>query len=336
MITEPGRVSVGRIAGIDIARGVAILGMFFAHTVPRDGDAELLVDGRPSLLFATLAGISLGLLSGADRPFPPGSRGRTRRVILVRSLGIFLLGVVLGTMGSEVSIILDYYAIMFLILLPMLFLARPVLAAIAGVFLVGAPMVADLVDPGEDGGTTGTDVLRDYLLTGTYPALVWLPVLIAGLIVARSGLGRRRTQLWMIGGGAASALLGYGMAAVLPGVTAAAHSSSMAEIVGSGGAVMALTGLILLATSGEGPGRLMRRLLWPVGATGALALTVYTVQIVVLAMVAGARDAGGPDYPGWPLLITLAVASVAGASVWRLVVGRGPLERLLSLAAGRR
>lgn len=335
-VAGPVDVGTSRIAGVDIARGVAILGMFVAHTMPRDGEGELLVDGRSSLLFATLAGVSLGLLSGAEDPPGPGERSGIRRIVFVRALFVFLLGVLLATLGSEIAIILDYYAVMFLLLLPLLFLRRAFLVGIGMVILVVAPMLARLVDPGGRTGDDGIDLLRNYLLTGSYPALVWLPVLIAGLVAARSGLLHRRTQVWMLLGGVAAAICGYGAAAVLPGVTAEAHSGSTAEILGSGGTAIAVIGVLLLLTTSETAGRVSQFVLWPIGAAGFLALTVYTAQIVVLAMVAGARETGGPEYPGWPLLIGLCVASLVGASLWRYFLGRGPLERLLAAAAGRR
>ena len=242
-MSRPGDAGTPRIAGVDIARGVAIIGMFVAHTMPRVGDGELLVDGRSSILFAALAGVSLGLLSGGETPPVPGSRTGIRRTVLVRALVVFLLGVVLATLGSEIAIILDYYAVMFLLLLPLLFRGRIVLAVAAAVVLGVAPTLADAV---REGGVEDpvVDLVANYLLTGPYPALPWLPVLLVGLLAARSGLRRRRTQVWMVTGGAVGALVGYGAAAVLPGVTAAAHSASTAEILGSGGVAMAIIGAL--------------------------------------------------------------------------------------------
>jgi uncharacterized membrane protein YeiB len=333
-----GHIELGqpRIAAVDIARGLAVLGMFVAHTMPQADESELLVDGRSSILFATVAGVSLGLLSGGTDPPGQGSRAVIRRVVLVRALFVFLLGVLLWTLGSEIAIILDYYAVMFLIVLPLLFAGRAVLTAAAAVLLVVAPLLARSVDQGNPVPASVLDVGREYLLTGSYPALVWSPLLLMGLVAARSGLERRRTQAWLVAGGSVSAVIGYGSAAVLPGVTAEAHSGSTAEILGSGGTAHAILGLLLVVTSAGRLGKGVRVVLWPVGAAGALALTVYTVQILVLAMAAGARDSGGPEYPGWSLLIGLTLASLVGASLWRYFLGRGPLERLLTVLAGKR
>lgn len=76
-----------RFDGIDLARGLAIVGMVFAHLGPTGFDGGVVADytstafaGYPSALFAVLAGVSLGLFHerGADDPV------RTRLATLVR------------------------------------------------------------------------------------------------------------------------------------------------------------------------------------------------------------------------------------------------------------
>lgn len=335
-VSAPEKLAPPRIPAVDIARGLAILGMFVAHTMPRADDRELLVDGRSSILFAALAGVSLGLLSGGTEPPPRGARSAIRRVVLVRALFVFLLGVLLAALGSNIAIILDYYAVMFLLVLPLLFTRRVILTTAAAVLLFVAPALARLMDPGNRPPASAFDIGREYLLTGWYPALVWLPILLIGLVAARSGLARRRTQVWLLAGGIAAAVAGYGSSILIPGVSAESHSGSTAEILGSGGTAFAVIGLLGLVTTAGRVGDTARAVLWPLGAAGALALTVYTAQIFMLAMVAGAQESGGPEYPGWPLLIGLAVASLLGASLWRYFLGRGPLERLLTALAGKR
>jgi len=327
--------SVGRIAGIDVARGLAIIGMFVAHAIPRADEAELLVDGRSSILFATLAGISLGIMTGSERPIERGQRADRVVSIVGRALILFLLGVALGTLGSGVAIILEYYAIMFLFLTPALFLPRWALGLIAAVLTVIAPTSA----AGTGSASLPVDslayFLQYYLLIGSYPVLIWLPFLLLGLIAARSGLGRARTQIWMIVAGISMSVLGYGTAWLLPGVTAEAHSGSTAEVLGSGGLAVAIIGALLWFTSPERTGisPAIRTVLGPVGTIGAMALTVYTMQIITLAVFVVLRERSGGmiEYPGWPLLIGMTVASLLFAGVWRHFLGKGPLERLLTL-----
>ena len=56
--------------------------MFAAHVV--FDRSENFCDGRSSILFATVAGVSLGLLTGGSDPPPPGQRGGQRGAIAIR------------------------------------------------------------------------------------------------------------------------------------------------------------------------------------------------------------------------------------------------------------
>ncbi|TFD44684.1 hypothetical protein E3T33_08480 [Cryobacterium sp. TMT1-2-1] len=117
----------------------------------------------------------------------------------------------------------------------------------AAVLLVGAPMLAAALNGAGPTMQPLAALVRGYFLTGDYPALIFLPFLLVGLIADRSDLGRAKTQFWMIAGGVLAAVLGYGAAYVLPGLTARAHSGSTAEILGSGGFALAVIVL------GKGP-----------------------------------------------------------------------------------
>ena len=306
--------------------------MFVAHAIPQTGDAELLVDGRSSILFATLAGVSLGLMTGAEHPLARGRRFDRVTGIVLRALLLFLLGVALALTGSRIAIILDYYAIMFLLVVPLLFLPRWALGTLAGVLAFAGPVLATVVDATR--ATPLAEVFVTYLLTGYYPAVIWLPFLLAGLIAARSGLARPRTQGWLVGAGLVLSLVGYGAAAVLQGVSAEAHSNSTAEVLGSGGLAIAIIGVLLAVTTGNGVARIARAILWPIAATGSMALTVYTAQILVLASIVAYFSTPGADvvidYPGWPLLLGMSALSVVFASLWRATLGKGPLERALA------
>jgi uncharacterized membrane protein YeiB len=324
------RASAPRIVGIDVARGFAVLGMFVAHTYPRIGDEELLVDGRSSILFATLAGVSLGLISGGAQPAQSG-RTRIRRGVAIRAVVLFVLGIALSLLPSHIAIILDYYGIMFALMIPALFLPRWVLIGLAAAFTVLAPLAAwwaSAIDPVNDWGS----VALEYLLLGSYPALVWLPFLLVGLACTRFGLTRANTQHWMMLGGVAAMVAGYGSSAVLPGSTALAHSGSTAEVVGSGGFAIALVGVLLWLDRF----RVSRLALHPVASAGSMPLTIYTLQILLLAgcVAFGGSVAWVPDYPGFPLMAMLIVASLLFSEAWRHFLGAGPLERMLRLLSG--
>src|SRR5690554_6235952 len=320
-----------RIIGVDAARGLALLGMFIAHTYPRVGEEELIVDGRSSILFATLAGISLGLLTGGTEP-DRSLRERARIGVAVRAVALFVLGIALTLLPSNIAIILDYYGIMFLLMIPLLYLPRAALAAAAATIAVLAPLVAEWTIAAADPADAWTVVAVEYLLIGSYPALVWLPFLLIGLLCTRSDLTRPATQYRMMIGGVAAMVLGYGIAEAVPGVTAAAHSGSTAEIVGSGGFAIALIGALLWLDRF----RRSRLAAHPLAAAGSMPLTIYTLQILLLAALVAFEGAAAwlPDYPGIPLMLTLIVASLLFAEVWRTLLGSGPLERMLRALAG--
>jgi uncharacterized membrane protein YeiB len=71
------------------------------------------------------------------------------------------------------------------------------------------------------------------------------------------------------------------------------------------------------------------RLAYPVASVGAMALTAYSLQIVALRVFPPDGSFGGHI---WILFIA---GVVVFAVAWRLLVGRGPLERLLTWSSNR-
>ena len=183
-----------RVPGVDLARGLAILGMFAAHVGVTSDDFSTgegwlsLVHGRSSILFAVIAGVSLALVSGRRTPLTgvPALQARTR--ILVRAVLLLALAGLLDVLGTPVALILGFYAAYFVLALPFLRWSPPRLAGLALVVAVLGPPVAywwpeimlraELWLPMD-----GSGALTDFLLTGTYPALVWMAFVLAGLAV---------------------------------------------------------------------------------------------------------------------------------------------------------
>ncbi len=344
MLKRPPAMSEGRIVGIDVARGLAVLGMFGAHigvTTPwewTDPSTWLdVVNGRSSILFATLAGVSIAILSGRDHPVDGADLRAARIRILVRAAAIFLLGALLELLGTNVAVILPYYALLFLFALPVLRLRASLLFALAGFTALVAPpvvMVMDLaIGDAEIGGAAG--FLLELLFTGFYPVLIWIAFLFAGLGVGRLDLRSVRVQLILLGSGVALAVLGYGLVPLLEPVvsgpfadlvTSEPHSGSPFEVVGSTGFAIAVIGLCLLAT---GP---LRWVLFPVAAVGSMALTVYTLQVVAIAVL---DPVIGDLESNWPWF-WFTVVALAASSVWALTMGKGPFERFLTRTSRRR
>ena len=215
-----------RIRGIDLARGVAMLGMLAAHVGPSADDGTVvgsvmaLAQGRSSILFATLAGVSLALMSGG-RDIGASSRVAAQK-IAVRAVLILALGTALVALGTPVKVILAYYGVFFLLSLPFLRLAPRTLFLLAGATAVAGPIASmllrssavvtgalaqiDRVDP--IALLSGEGVTR-LLLTGVYPAITWMPFLFVGLGLGRIGVERlRKVRLFVWGVGLM--IIGYG------------------------------------------------------------------------------------------------------------------------------
>jgi uncharacterized membrane protein YeiB len=173
-------------------------------------------------------------------------------------------------------------------------------------------------------------VFAEWLFFGPYPVIVWLAFLLAGLALGRSDLRDRSTAGLILVAGALAAVVGYGSALIVAGVDISAHSGTTAEVVGSGGVAVAIVGALSLLDSATGTGervaRVIRFVLSPVAAAGAMALTLYTAHAVVLAIIQATSER--PErwlVPVWTFP-ALAVGALVIAVLWRRFVGTGPLE----------
>ncbi|SFD90352.1 Protein of unknown function [Actinopolyspora alba] len=206
-----------------MARGLAVLGMFAAHTVP-PGWLYTLVSGRSSALFAVLAGVSIALLSGGTEPHTGRRRTLSAVRIAVRAVVLFVLGLVLTSMQVPAMVILTFYGVLFVLAIPLLPLRATWLAVLAAVLAVVTPLVSflirsDIPIPNRLGYTPDladftsiegvAEAFRAIVLTGAYPVLTWIPFLLAGMALGRLGPLGRKEPLVALGIGLA--LLGYGV-----------------------------------------------------------------------------------------------------------------------------
>jgi uncharacterized membrane protein YeiB len=339
-----------RIAGIDLARGLAVVGMLAAHLLWIDefsfadpGGWLAIVDGRSSILFATLAGVSIGLVTGGRTPLPPAGLRTARLRLVVRAFVLWIVGMLLIATGVPVYVILPAYAILFLLAATLVSLSARVLIALAVGLALIMPFVQVLLDELPVWNSAMAPLLSQ-ALGWHYPFPVWIEFVVAGLAVARAGILRTRVQLAVLGAGVALAVAGYGAAAAggadLGGEsasfwgavwTARPHSSGVLEVLGSGGFALAVIALCVLLCRTA-----LRWVVLPIRAVGAMPLTAYTAQIVGWAIVAtlllgdpGDLRAFRDLEPFWPLTLGI----LAGATAWALLIGRGPLEWVVDRVA---
>lgn len=326
-----------RIAGLDVARGIAVLGMFAAHLAPVD--AEMVWDGRSSVLFAVLAGVSIGLMTGgAGRSTRPLADTGS---ILLRGLYLLVIGVALNLLGTPIAVILPHYGLMFAVAALLLFLPRAALAGLVVVFAVAGPIVVDELVVA--GGAWVSSLPPDEALlaqlpvtwlTQYYPVPSWLAYVVLGLLIARCDVRSATTQRWLVLGGFAAAVIGYGGGVLLGGPESVeAHSSTTAELVGAGGVAAVAVGSL---TALVGRVSLLRTITAPIAAVGSMPLTIYCVQLVALAVYLVPYEPFDFDaWQSWTVLAGFVLGSIVFALAWRRLVGQGPLEWLLSRASLR-
>jgi len=324
--------------------------MFVAHVAPAVSSpqvAELIAmaDERPRLLFALTAGFGLGFISGGTRPIAE-RRGVLRRQITVRALILIALGLLIAaTLHPLVYIILDVYGVAFLIMLPLLFLPARVALVLGGVLLAIAPGLAAAAqyDPQVvSAGDGEVGLLVDWVLTGAYPVIVWVPVMLIGLGLARLGAARPRVVASYALAGALVAVVMLPLTRLLPDegdatapVFAHAVSASALALGNVGVGLVIVAGMVTLtALAVPGVRRVAGAVLSPVTAMGAMPLSIYTLHLIVISAAKRVEDGYFTD-DSWALTIGLVVGSMVFAGCWRRWLGRGPLERLLRAASGR-
>lgn len=330
--------------------------MFGAHigAVADDVDASPstwtgVVNGRSSILFAVLAGVSIALLSGRTVPYTGEALTRVRVRLVIRAAWVFAIGSVLEALGTDFDVILGVYAVLFVLALPFLRWPPRRLFMAAGALAALTPPANLLLTQFAEAHDAADGRVVSLFLTGYYPALIWWTFILVGLAVGRCDLGSPRTRAALGGAGLALTVVGYGVGWLttqwwgggqpLGGsdgfsersdqwdrtwlVGATPHSGTTSEIVGSVGvAFIVITSCLVLAER-------LPRLTFPLASVGAMALTAYTGSILAI----WALDTRQVEGTG--LWLTYVAVTVLVATAWRLIFGKGPLERLLAWSASR-
>jgi uncharacterized membrane protein YeiB len=341
-----------RLVGIDVARALAFGGMLLAHYVAptRPGDAgwlqalDRIADGRAAPLFCVVLGMGAALLV----------RGGTGDATLLRRAAVLMAaGLALGPHAGAVLLILPHYAVL-LALAPVLRrLPSPALLGVAGAAFTVPSTVVALVDRHRLRAAAFGDRYHDVthpatiaakvMWTGGYPVVGWLGFFAVGMWLVRLPLRDAAIRWWLVAGGLAVAALqplatlGFeaagrdpdrGFGAFLDG---RAHSNRLAWYVLATGSAVAVVALALAID-----GRRRRGWTRPLVALGQLSLTAYLAHLAVgQAWVWPWRDA---DHPSLAAQFAVAGLVFAGfalvATLWRVVLPRGPAEAVLRWTAG--
>lgn len=342
-----------RILGIDVARAIAMLGMVIVHYVPSDGSRSIidalatLPSGRSISLFVVLGGVGASML--AARSNTPD------RDLLFRAAILLPLGFILQELTTWIAIILQAYALFFL-LAPIFrrwsdraLLWSAVVVAIAGTWTY------QVIAPALPGYESVGELLRNpptlawsLLFNGYYPFFPIASFFLFGMWVGRLDLRSERVARLLAGAGTAlglgAALLAVGLVKVFAIDTAtfeaeaessfnlarildvSAHSEMLAWIISAAGSSVAVLGIALLVTPR------LAALQIPFAALGQLALTFYAFQAVLVRVV--------PDPDTVSIGRNFATVGVmyfgfmSFAVFWKRRFRVGPLEALLRLRSG--
>ena len=318
-----GTANVGRRdLGVDLARGVALLSMFVAHTAPADGPAHVLTlsEYLTAPLFATLIGMGT-FLSWRRLDGQANRVGRFFAAVAVRSVALIVIGVLLERLHAQVLVVLVHLGLL-TVLAALLVRFSPLVVAAVG---VACAVLGAELEPHE------TVTLLGNALFGPYGLTHMLPWACLGIVLARrSELNARRIR-----GDVLATVLALALAFAMLVVrwagayTMLPYERNLPDIVFDALLCVAVVcGCAALVRMVGGP------VVRTVAAAGAMTLTLYVAQVLVLAAFVALNPNTRDD--SWPMLTGLVVGSLGFAALWHAVVragpfARGPLEGVVDL-----
>lgn len=331
--------TTGRIIGVDIARCMALLSMFVAHVAPSGGPAGVLnlSEFLTAPLFALLIGVS-AYLSSERMSFPVLFASSVVRGIVLIAVGLYI-----DTWGAQVDIVLAYLGVLSIAIAPLVFLPAWVLgalslicwwfAATAKTYFAASYMEQVLADG-------YLHYAYQWVFTGAYyQAFTFLAYACMGAVFARA-LGD-----WGAIGDTVTAVAATGLA----GLVYWYATSNLPEFLPYTADRTEIAFNLFLSVAVLGWSCLLARvfasrshLLDPLVVTGRMTLSLYVLQIGVLALYARYAPAYGLPLrdDSWAMMAGLILGAVLFAWGWDRLLGgtfarRGPLETPLAWVSGR-
>lgn len=313
-----------RLLALDAVRGLAVIGMYIQHFALSKWNS--FVSGNTMILFMLCSGISYTMMiQGMERKGTENSAIRAR--VLARAVFIDLVGYLILMLNGPFGVVLQAYAMLFLLVLPLTKCSTKMLAAISAISFVACPPLMLI-------GMSlfeGTVLLRD-IAGGPLSALAWIPVFTAGMIIGRLNLSCAAVALRLAVTGMVILIpVKIFSLFVLPGmyqsfcnwliqlsgtspsmpnpyaawpqntlaplwqmlfIDAPQGGSSFELLIGTGGSLILLAVVLVLE-------KRVSCLLKPLAKVGQIALTLYTIQFIIawILMLVGKNPTSIAQFP---------------------------------------
>jgi uncharacterized membrane protein YeiB len=361
--TRPAEISADtsstRFDALDLARGLAIIGMLGSHLVGTEGGATPLERSITSLLaaleptvaalFCVIAGMSWAIQ--AERL---GVTPRFRRYFAGRALALGMFGLLFHIVLWPTEILVPFALMMALSLIVLGTGRGPRATALALLLFVAVtPLVERVVAPfaatdwlanglHAADRTIGWVTLRYLLVDGNYPLSSWMAFPLMGLLFWQTARDRKRRLLWLAG--ALGAVAGaYAVAASIAPAGSAndvsrwiAHgwtpTSAIFILTAGGGALVVVSGLLWRWSTAPLP-----RVLQPLVLFGRASLSHYVLHIAVAYSLLRVLYPNEDWLPGtglWALAAYLTIG-IPLTVFWFRHHTHGPLEALLARTSRR-
>lgn len=341
----------GRIHGIDLARGIAMFFMTIVHFVAWwEGEGSLftaaeLSRGRAMPLFMLLGGVGVTIM--ARRSSTP------TRNLLIRAVMLLALGFLLTEFVDRLAIVLQAYALFFVLAVVLWRLPSSVLLALVpSLVAVGAATYQLVGTPREitpfQTFFDSTQGVESLVFDGFYPLFPVGAFFIFGMWLARLDLRSEQVAAKLL---AAGTVIGVGVWVSTWRIVYVqniqvdfggnrgdgqfhwarlldyqGHSAMPAWTISALGTSAAVLGLSLILAP------LLPRLVRPITILGTMSLTYYVYQALFTNVVPDTVETGvGSE---WLFVLGVYGSFIPLASLWKRWFRSGPLERVLRIGSG--
>ena len=351
LVGVPATGSSGRIHGIDMARGIAMFLMTIVHFVAwweTDGalaTAAELSRGRAMPLFMLLGGVGVTIMT--RRSSTP------TRNLLIRAVMLLALGFVLTEYVDRLAIVLQAYALFFVLAIVLWRLPSAVLLGLVPTIIATGAVTYQLIGspreltPFETFFNSGQGV-ESLVFDGFYPLFPVGAFFIFGMWLARIDLRSERIAAMLLSiGTVVGAGVWIGSRRIVSTfdvqidfggregdgnfnlgrlLDSAGHSAMPAWVISALGTSAAILGLSLLVAPR------LEKVFGPITIVGTMSLTYYVYQALLTNVVPDTMQTGvGTE---WIFVLAVYFSFVPLAWLWKSMFRSGPLERVLRIGSG--